>query len=144
MRVVLAISNVVASIPHVEGLKLALPGHEIVTVDPKNNNMVITALETASVLIAITFKEEWLINAKNLKLIQVPFRGTDNIDFNLAKKYNIPVCNVSQQVDLIAEFCLAFLLAHVKQIVQSDVSFRQGKWESRHYKKLTLRKKKIF
>jgi len=44
---------------------------------------------------------------------------------------------------LLLNFCLAFLLAHVKQIVQADTTFRQGKWESRHYKKLTLRKKNI-
>jgi len=36
MKIVLAVSNIIASRDHVEGLKNAFPVHEIVLVDPKN------------------------------------------------------------------------------------------------------------
>ncbi|MHB8842520.1 MAG: 2-hydroxyacid dehydrogenase [Candidatus Aquicultor sp.] len=72
--------------------------------------------------------EAVLNNGRSLRLIQVPWAGVDVVDFELLRRYNIPVCNSHSNADVVAEYTVALMLAIAKKIPFHDQRLRQGKW----------------
>lgn len=55
--------------------------------------------------------------------------GVDNVDLEVARQRNIPVCNVPDYcVDEVADHTLAFILATTRQVVPNTLHLRGGKW----------------
>lgn len=100
----------------------------------KNDEQTLIRLITdVDVIVAYKVSEKELLAAKNLKHIQVPWTGTETLDFDLLKKFpKITVSNSHSNALVIAEHTVALLLASAKRIVRSDRMMREGNWSSRY------------
>ena len=89
------------------------------------------------ILIKASISKEFIERAPKLKHIQIPWTGSDRIDFSLLKKYpNITVANSHSNSLTIAEHAVALLLAVAKQINYRDSYMRKGDWSVRSAKGL--------
>ena len=102
-------------------------------------------LETIDVMVSggRTFPDEFYEHAKKLKLIQVPWIGTNNFEWEKLQKHGIKVANSKWNTLLVAEFTLGLLMSGLKQITRADRVFRAGKWESRGYSSTLLSYSKV-
>ena len=66
--------------------------------------------------------------AKNLRLIQIPWTGVDQLDFDLLQTRAFQVCNSHSNSRSVAELGVALLLACFKQIPSHDAALRRGDW----------------
>jgi D-3-phosphoglycerate dehydrogenase len=79
---------------------------------------------------ATKVKGELLDNAKRLKVIGRAGEGLDNIDFERAKKLGITLVNTPHVSYIsVAELTIGHMIALARNIVQSTLSMREGKWE---------------
>ncbi len=72
--------------------------------------------------------EKLLHAAINLKFIQIPWAGIDNLDFRLLKKYNITLCNSHSNAFVVAEHAVALMFDAAKKISYHDRLLRKGEW----------------
>lgn len=86
------------------------------------------AAERVHVLLGERISKEILDRASDLLLIQIPWTGVDRLDFNLLRRYRIPVCNSHSNAGVVAEMAVGLMLAAVKKIPLHDARLRQGKW----------------
>lgn len=79
---------------------------------------------------ATKVKGELLDNAKRLKVIGRAGEGLDNVDFERAKKLGITLVNTPHVSYIsVAELTIGHMIALARNIVQSTLSMREGKWE---------------
>lgn len=79
---------------------------------------------------ATKVRGEILENAKKLRVIGRAGEGLDNIDFERAKQLGITLVNTPHVSYIsVAELTLGHLIALARNIVQSTLSMREGKWE---------------
>ena len=79
---------------------------------------------------ATKVKGELLDNAKRLKVIGRAGEGLDNVDFECAKKLGITLVNTPHVSYIsVAELTIGHMIALARNIVQSTLSMREGKWE---------------
>ncbi|MHA2338787.1 MAG: 2-hydroxyacid dehydrogenase [Candidatus Hodarchaeales archaeon] len=77
--------------------------------------------------------QAFLEKATNLKHIQVPWTGSEKLDFDLLKEYpQITVSNSHSNSPVIAEHAVALLLAAAKRITYRDSRMRAGDWTPRY------------
>jgi phosphoglycerate dehydrogenase-like enzyme len=76
----------------------------------------------------ITMSWDYNLNyGNNLKLIQLPGAGVDEINFNCIPK-NISVCNVYEHEIPISEFVLTGMLNWVSKFIEIDENLKRGNW----------------
>lgn len=85
-------------------------------------------VEDIDVLLGNVVTKDILDKAKKLKLIQIPWTGVDFLDFDLLKKYNIPVCNSHSNALIVAEYAIALMFDIAKKISVHDSMLRRGIW----------------
>jgi D-3-phosphoglycerate dehydrogenase len=79
---------------------------------------------------ATKVRGELLENAKKLKVIGRAGEGLDNVDFKRAKQLGIALVNTPHvSYQSVAELTIGHLIALARNIVQSTLSMREGKWE---------------
>ncbi len=93
-----------------------------------NEESLIPYMQDADVLFGSFVTEKLLIEAVNLKFIQVPWTGVENLDFDLLLKYNITVCNSHSNAKVVAEHAVAMMMDAAKKISYHDRLLRMGKW----------------
>ncbi|MHA2244132.1 MAG: 2-hydroxyacid dehydrogenase [Candidatus Hodarchaeales archaeon] len=87
----------------------------------------------AEVLIAYQISQALLERATKLKHIQVPWTGSERLDFGLLKQYpHISVSNSHSNSLAIAEHAVSLLLAASKRITYRDSLMRKGDWSTRY------------
>lgn len=95
-----------------------------------------TLLELApdvEVLMAYQISQALLEKATKLKHIQVPWTGSERLDFDLLKQYpHISVSNSHSNSLAIAEHAVSLLLAATKRITYRDSCMRKGDWSPRY------------
>lgn len=64
----------------------------------------------------------------NLKFIQIPWTGVDNLNFDTIQKIGVRVCNSHSNATAVAEHALALLFDAAKKISYHDHELRQGNW----------------
>lgn len=102
--------------------KLKLKPEELVSLIPEYEVLLVRSETKVT--------KEIINGAKKLKLIGRAGTGVDNIDVNAATKAGILVVNVPGGNTIAAtEHTFALLLALARNLAQSDVSTKQGKWE---------------
>ena len=85
-------------------------------------------VKDADVLFGNFFTERMIIAAENLKFIQIPWTGVENLDFELLRKYNITVCNSHSNAAVVAEHAVALMMDAAKKLSYHDRLLRLGKW----------------
>lgn len=77
---------------------------------------------------AITMSWDYKLNyGNNLKLIQLPGAGLDEINFSCIPK-NISICNVYEHEIPISEFVITGMLNWVSKFIAINESLKKGKW----------------
>ncbi|NHK30824.1 MAG: hypothetical protein FK730_05695 [Asgard group archaeon] len=108
---------------------------ENIDISPNQDPEIISECKDADILMGPYVTEEILSNASDkLKLIFIPWTGVDRLDFELLKKYKIPVANSHGNARTVAEFAIALLLTSAKNIIHHDRLLRKGDWSSRFQK----------
>ena len=69
----------------------------------------------ADVLFGNFFSRRIINRAKNLKFIQIPWTGVDNIDLELLKEYNVKLCNSHSNAKDVAEHAISLMMAAAKK-----------------------------
>jgi len=102
---------------------------ELVIPDGESKEVIKQHLSEAEVVIGGNLTQEDLVLAKKLKLLQIPFAGVDQLDFNLFKQFpSLYICNVHTNKEAVAEHAFALLLALAKKVVSYDRDLRKGIW----------------
>lgn len=110
-------------------------GEDYGDLSPNQDPEIIKECKDADILMGPYVTEEILSNAsKKLKLIFIPWTGVDRLDFDILKKYKIPVANSHGNARTVAEFAIALLLTCAKNIIHHDRLLRNGDWSSRFQK----------
>jgi D-3-phosphoglycerate dehydrogenase len=96
----------------------------------------------ADVLLGPYVTKQILKNAKNLKLIQIPWTGMDTFNFEAVRGFAVPVCNTHSNADSVAEMGVSILLDLIKKISYHDRKMRYGNW-NRNQEPLDLKSKML-
>lgn len=116
------------------GLQILIDGLKdyVDLVIPKSFDQETLLKETvdADIWIGDRVTEAMLSQAKSLKLLQVPFAGLNNLDFELLRKYNVLVANSHSNSLSVAEFAVGLIFSIAKKIPYYDKSLRQNVWGS--------------
>lgn len=84
--------------------------------------------DQADVMLGGLIEKDLIKKASNLKFIQIPWTGVDNIDWELLNELNIPVCNSHSNSFVVAEHAVALLLDASKKLSYHDRQMRTGNW----------------
>jgi phosphoglycerate dehydrogenase-like enzyme len=90
----------------------------LIEASSKGVDILLGDVPVAEVLDAIT----------GIKILQIPWTGIDNIDFDLLQKYDFTVCNSHSNAVSVAELGVALLLSCMKQIPSHHLAMQQGNW----------------
>ena len=93
-----------------------------------SQDIALAARDDVHVLLGDHISRETLDNARELRLIQIPWTGVDRLDFGLLNQYSIAVCNSHSNAGVVAEYAVGLMMAVVKSIPFHDKQLRQGKW----------------
>lgn len=75
------------------------------------------------------FISEKLLNvASQLKFIQVPWSGVDNLNFDLLSRYDLVICNSHSNAGIVAEHAVALMMDAAKKLSYHDRLMRSGDW----------------
>jgi phosphoglycerate dehydrogenase-like enzyme len=99
---------------------------EIEVVDPDDRETFERALARADAMVSMNWHWD-LPTASNLKLLQLPGAGTDDIDFSLLHP-GTTVCNCFEHEIAIAEYVMGAMLEWNIGLRRMDRQFRQGSW----------------
>jgi phosphoglycerate dehydrogenase-like enzyme len=97
-------------------------------IKPKNELEKKKAIPEVDIVISGPLTSEEIIEAKKLKLIQVPYAGTEEFNLNLLKERSILLSNVHGNATSVAEHAFSLLLALAKGVVTNDKDLRKGMW----------------
>ncbi|MFQ5980366.1 MAG: 2-hydroxyacid dehydrogenase [Candidatus Heimdallarchaeota archaeon] len=104
----------------------------IYSTDPSEETLLELAPEI-DMLITHKITKAFMEKAQILKHIQVPWAGSETLDFSLLKQYpHITVSNSRSNSLAIAEHAVALLLAAAKRIPFRDSHMRKGDWSPRY------------
>ncbi len=106
---------------------------ELIFPQKSDEQTLISLITDVDAVVASKVSEKELLAAKKLKHIQVPWTGSETLDFNLLKEFpHITVSNSHSNALVIAEHAVALLIASAKRIIRSDRMMRKGDWSSRY------------
>ena len=104
-------------------------GYNIYFPNSNSEEEILEHIKDADVLVGTNITKQMLDNS-NLKLIQIPHAGVEQLDFELLKQYDIPVCNTHSNALSVAELAVGLVLGVAKKIPYHDKLFRTGNWNS--------------
>lgn len=105
-----------------------LPNIEIIEPQNYDELTLVSLTKEVDVLLGGLITEAILQEAKNLKFVQIPWTGVNNLDFDLIEKYNVQVCNSHSNSSIVAEHAIALMMAAAKKIIYHDELMRKGNW----------------
>lgn len=100
----------------------------IITPDAYDEEGICKKITGVDVLLGPYVTKKILNKANNVKLIQIPWSGTDTFNFDAMEGFNIPVCNSHSNVNAVAEMGIGLILDLVKKISYHDRKMRQCNW----------------
>ncbi len=123
------------SLPLLELTEKLKPNNwDLITLDQKQNSRDIDLIQEADFLLSFSGKihDEILLNAKNIRLIQLCSAGFDGINKKITSDMNIPIANNGGANSIpVAEFTMTLMLSTIRHIVDADNNTRQGLWDSK-------------
>ena len=98
-----------------------------------NEEVLLSSAPDAEVLVAYKLFSSFMEKAKKLRHIQVPWTGSETLDFELLRKYpHITISNSHSNSLAIAEHAVSLLLSAAKRISYRDSRMRKGDWSPRY------------
>jgi len=93
-----------------------------------NEAGVLEQLQNAEVLLGGLLSEAVVSNAIHLRFAQIPWTGTDNLNFEMLQKHDLTVCNSHSNALVVAEHAVALAFALAKKVPYHDAQMRCGNW----------------
>ncbi|MFW9906214.1 MAG: 2-hydroxyacid dehydrogenase [Candidatus Thorarchaeota archaeon] len=121
--------------PELKGLYRNELPDEIDLIFPKeiNEETLLSLAPDVEILVAYKLSSKFMKKANKLKHIQVPWTGSETLDFELLRKYpHITVSNSHSNSLAIAEHAVSLLLSAAKRIPYRDSRMRKGDWSPRY------------
>lgn len=87
-----------------------------------------TILESADAVVGDRFSSEDILNAKNLKVIFVPWTGVNTLPWKAIKERHIIVSNNHANAEVVAERAIALILSLMGRIVEYHNDLSKGIW----------------
>ncbi|MFX1286641.1 MAG: 2-hydroxyacid dehydrogenase [Promethearchaeota archaeon] len=98
-----------------------------------NDEILLSIAPDVEVLVAYKLSSVFMEKAEKLKHIQVPWTGSETLDFELLRKYpHITVSNSHSNSLAIAEHAVSLLVSAAKRISYRDSRMREGDWSPRY------------
>lgn len=111
------------------GLDKSIKGkYEFVIPEDYSEEVLLKHCKDVDVFLGPFVTKKLLEQAKQLKLIQVPWTGMDTFDFDAVKGFDVPVCNTHSNADSVAELGIALALDLIKKVSYHDRKMRCGNW----------------
>lgn len=107
-------------------LQLEFPDHSFVILDP--NEKLETQIKKADGIIIGNFPLEALSDAKNIKILFVPWTGLDRLPFDILRNLNCLIANTHGNANAVAERALGLCLSLLGRISEFDHDLRKGIW----------------
>ena len=101
---------------------------ELIIPSDYSEESLVKNVKDVDVLFGGFISEELIKSATNLKFVQIPWTGVDNLNFELLKKYNVTVCNSHSNSLAVAEHAIALMFDAAKKISYHDRLLRIGEW----------------
>ena len=89
---------------------------------------VLAKINEADVLFGGMLDERVLEQSDHLKLIQIPWTGVDNLDFNTLSRFSIPISNSHSNAIIVAEHTVALMLGIARKLAYHDRLMRENRW----------------
>jgi phosphoglycerate dehydrogenase-like enzyme len=89
---------------------------------------LINLAKEADVFFGGLIDKDLVVAAENLKFIQIPWNGVDNLDWELIESLDITLCNSHSNAFVVAEHAVALLFDALKKISHHDRLMREGNW----------------
>ena len=105
--------------------------HEIEFIEPRGYTvqaMIEMASKGIDILLGDVPEAEVLDASTSVKLLQIPWTGLDQVNFDVLKKYPFEVCNSHSNATSVAEMGMALLFSCLKQIPSHHYAMQQGNW----------------
>ena len=111
-----------------------LPEHiELIFPEDASEETLFEIAPEAEIFVGFRISKEFIEQAIKLRHIQVPWTGSERLDFELLKKNTqITVSNSHSNSISIAEHAVSLLMAAAKRIVYRDARMRKGDWTPRY------------
>lgn len=144
MKIVLTRSMVAGDVQYIKnGLDQHIRGmYEIVIPEVFTEECICKEAVDADVLLGPFVTKHILENAKNLRLIQIPWTGMDTFNFDAVLGFDIPICNTHSNADSVAEMGVAMTLDLLKKVTYHDRKMRNGNW-NRDQNPLSLKSRMV-
>jgi len=98
-----------------------------------NEETLLSVAPDVEVLVAYKLSSTFMEKAEKLRHIQVPWTGSETLDFELLRQYpHITVSNSHSNSLAIAEHAVSLLLTAAKRITYRDSRMRKGDWSPRY------------
>ena len=89
---------------------------------------VLAKIDEADVLFGGMLDERVLQRSNHLKLIQIPWTGVDNLDFDTLSRFSIPISNSHSNAIIVAEHTIALMLGIARKLAYHDRLMREDRW----------------
>lgn len=114
--------------PEIDYLKRHLVGpYKLIFPNTYTEEGILEHIEDVDILLG-DFVTREMLERGDIKLVQVPFAGIENLDSELLSNYDVPVCNSHSNALAVAESAVALLLSIAKKIPYHDKLLRNGDW----------------
>ena len=126
MKVLLTKSFFISDIDYIR--QRIHPEIEIITPESFTEDAIAELVYDVNVLFGGLITEQILQNSFQLRFIQIPWTGIENINFDLIVKYQVTVCNSHSNSKIVAEHAIALMFDATKKITYHDRLMRNGNW----------------
>lgn len=89
---------------------------------------VLAKIEQADVLFGGMINEAVLERSTHIKLIQIPWTGVDNLDFDMLARFSTPISNSHSNATIVAEHTAAMIMGIARKLPYHDRQMRKGDW----------------
>lgn len=103
-------------------------GTNIIIPEAYTEDVLMQYAETADIFLGPVISKRLCEAAKNLKFIQVPWTGVDNLNFDLIREIGVKVCNSHSNAYAVAEHAIALMFDAAKKVSYHDRLMRTGDW----------------
>ena len=89
---------------------------------------ILDRIDDAEVLLGGMLDSRVLERGQHLKLVQIPWTGVDNLDFDTLSRFSVPISNSHSNASIVAEHAVALMLGMAKKLAYHDRLMRDNRW----------------
>lgn len=104
------------------------PDCKLIVPDSYLEEDLLKMAKDTDVFLGPVISEKLCLVAQNLKFIQIPWTGVDNLNFSEIEKIGVTVCNSHSNAYAVAEHAIALMMDVAKKIAYHDAELRRGNW----------------